>query len=180
MLEFRKITPEEYELVKNHVRTSYKLQDFEKVVADYEIILMIGKWKEILLVTNQMVKIFQEIKNYRNPYFMGVHLGDIKRNKFKISLEGITLIAHHIDDKSILSESGEKKVLYGRDLTKRDLYYIPKQIKTDDLSILINRNEEALALGKYLFNRKKIGTLGDKDKIIKNVIDKGWYLRRGK
>jgi len=178
-LEFRKITPEEYELVKNHVNASFTLQDFGKIVANYEIILMVGKWIEVLLVSNQMVKIFKELKNFRNPYFMGVYFGDIKRNKFKISLEGITFIAQYIDDKSILSESGEKKVLYGRDLTKSDLFYIPKQIKKDERSILINKKEEVLALGKYLFDRKKIGTLGDQEKIIKNVIDKGWYLRKG-
>ncbi|NVM56404.1 MAG: hypothetical protein HWN66_22085 [Candidatus Helarchaeota archaeon] len=180
MLKFQKITPGEYKLVKDQLVNSFKLQKFETIIAPFEIILAVGKWKEVLLVTDQLSRVFQEFKDYRNPYAMGIHFGDITRNKFRISLEGITLIAKHVEEKTILTDSGEKKVLYRRDLTKEDLQYIPPSIQKNDLSILTNENGEVLALGKYLINLDEIKTSSRNRKIVKNIIDKGWYLRKGK
>ncbi|MFX1295343.1 MAG: NIP7 N-terminal domain-related protein [Promethearchaeota archaeon] len=180
MLQFRQIKPNEYDLIQTHIINSFNLKDFESLVAPFEIIVGEGRWKEILLISEQMVKVFRNIKKYRNPYFMGIFFGDIKKNKFKISLEGITLISNYVEEKTVLTDSGEKKVLYGRNLTKQDLLHIPTRIKKNKLSILTNKNGEVLALGEYLVEREKINTLNGNTEIIKNIIDKGWYLRKGK
>ncbi|NVM29208.1 MAG: hypothetical protein HWN65_10250 [Candidatus Helarchaeota archaeon] len=92
----------------------------------------------------------------------------------------MTLIAKNVEEKTVLNESGEKKVLYQRDLNKEDVLRIPAHVKKGDLSILVNENEEALALGKYLYGRERISLLNDEQKILKNIKDKGWYLRKGK
>lgn len=169
----------EYKLVRKSVITSFKIQNFEKIIANYEIISMRGRWIEILLVSEDLLQIFQTLKNFRNPYFLGIHFGDLKGKKFKIGLEGITLIAKYVEEKSILTEKGEKKVLYGRDLRKKDLFDIPIYIKKDDLSILTNKDGDILGLGKYLFHREEIENLSENMMILKNIIDKGWYLRKG-
>lgn len=180
MLKFQKIGTDDYEIIKEQLVKSFNLKNFDSIIAPFEIILAIGNWKEVLLVTNDLLHVFEQLKKNRNPYTMGIHFGDITKKKFKISLEGMTLIAKNVEEKTVLNESGEKKVLYQRDLNKEDVLRIPAHVKKSDLSILVNENEEALALGKYLYGRERISLLNDEQKILKNIKDKGWYLRKGK
>ncbi len=180
MLEVREISPEEYGLVKDHLVHTFGLTNFEELLIPFKIFIVEGYWKELLLITDQMVKIFDDFKSYRKPYFMGIYFGDIKENHFKISLEGITFISEYVKEKTILTDFGEQRVLYGRDLTKQDVLSIPAQIKKNDFSIVINEKKEVLALGKYLFDEEDIHLLEKDGIILKNIIDKGWYLRKGK
>jgi ribosome biogenesis protein Nip4 len=180
LIEFRDIKDKEYDIIKNQISTAFDYEDFDKLIANFDLIIVVGNWKEVLLVPNQLTRIFQEFKKYRNPYFMGIYFGDLKRERFRISLEGITLLSDSVKEKTILTEAGERKILYGRDLSKQDLSYIPSNIQKNNFSILINENQEVLALGKYLFNKGEIETVENKRIILKNVKDKGWYLRKGK
>lgn len=180
MLQFREINDEEFNLIKETLGSSLKFKGFETITASFKIIVAEGDWKEILLVSDEIFKIFQTFKDFRNPYCMGIHFGDIAKNKFKISLEGITLISDYIEEKTVLSSFGEKRVLYGRNLTKKDLGSFPAQIQKDDMSILINEDGEVLALGKYFANREEIENSEGNEIILKNIMDKGWYLRKGK
>jgi 60S ribosome subunit biogenesis protein NIP7 len=180
MIQFREINSLERDLVRDRLKSSLKFEAFDDVIMPFRIIIAEGEWKEVLLISEAMHIVFFEFKEFRQPYFMGIHLGDIKKNNFKISLEGITLIANHIKEKTILSVSGEKRVLYGRDLSKDNLASIPAGIQENDKSILINENGEVLALGKYLFNRDQIEKSKGNQVVVKNIMDKGWYLRKGK
>lgn len=180
MLQFREINTEEYDVIKEQLISSLKFRDFERIITPFKIIVAEGNWKEILFVSDRMFKTFQDFKDFRNPYFMGFNFGDIAKGKFKISLEGITFISEYIEEKTILSSSGEKKVLYGRNLTKKDLRSFPSQIQKNDMSILINEDQEVLALGKYLVDKEEIENLEGNQIILKNIMDKGWYLRKGK
>lgn len=180
MIEYRAVTSEEYKIIKTQVTKSFNIKEFETIITPSEMIIGIGNWKEVFLVSNQLIGIFHEFKDYRNPYFIGIHFGDINRDKFRISLEGISLISEYVEEKTILNDSGEKKVIYGRDLSKQDIHYIPTHIQKDELSILINEKKEVLALGKYLFKKEEIELLNNTQKIIKNIIDIGWYLRKGR
>ena len=180
MIQFREINYNELQIIRDMLQQVFKIRDCAPLLAQREIIVGVGKWKDVLLVSDNLKKVFLELKEYRNPYFMGVHFGEIKNDAFKISLEGITLFAKYIKEKTILTESGEKRVLYGRDLTKLDIHYIPKKVQKNDLSVLVNDKEEVLALGKYLFNREEIQFIDNNQKIVKNIVDKGWYLRKGK
>ena len=178
-MEFRKISSEEFEFLRDSIKNTFNLQNFEEIVAPFNIIIVLGKWKEILLISDQLLRIFQEFKKVRAPYFMGIYFGDISRNKFKISLEGITFLSKYLDKQTILNDSGEKKVLYGRDLSKKDVKSIPYPLKKYEMSVLVNVHEEVIALGKYLYSGEIIREMDSTQKIIKNVIDKGWYLRKG-
>ena len=180
MLQFREINAEELNLIKDQLKSALHFEEFDTVINPFKIIIAEGEWKEVLLISEEMHKTFLEFKEFRKPYFMGNHLGDIKKNIFKISLEGITLISDYVKEKTVLSISGEKKVLYGRDLSKDNLASIPARIQENDKSILINKNGEVLALGKYLISREQIEKSKGNQVVLKNIMDKGWYLRKGK
>ncbi len=179
MLKFRPINLKEYNILRKHLSKAFGLRDIKDLFKDLELIVSVGKWIEIFLVSDQLSEVFRKIREFRNPYFMGVYFGEISREKFKISLEGVTFISDYVKDKTVLNEAGEKKVLYGRDLTKKDIFQMPETVHRNDFSILINQNREVLALGKYLYEGEKIKSLTN-NKILKNIIDKGWYLRKGK
>ena len=180
MLMFRRIAEQEFQLIKNSLIKFGNWRNFESMITPENLVIAEGKWKEVFIVSEHVLEVFELIRKIRNPYFLGLHLGDIKKRSFRISLEGITLISEYSEKKTVLTQSGEKKVLYGRDLNIADVRIVPKGIRKGDLSILINKEEEALALGKYLFKGDEMQKLDNKQKVIKNIVDKGWYLRKGK
>ncbi|MHA1129347.1 MAG: hypothetical protein ACTSQQ_00950 [Candidatus Helarchaeota archaeon] len=180
MIQFRKISSNELKLMTRQLKEAFNLRDLKSLWGNSDLIVSEGQWIEIFLVPAQLSKVFQQINTYRKPYFIGSHIGEISKRQFKISLEGITLISEHVGKKTVLNNKGEKIVLYGRDLSKDEVLQIPRNIQRNDLSILINEHREALALGKYLVDGDRINTVSKTQKIIKNVIDKGWYLRKGR
>lgn len=180
MLHYELISSEDYKLVLEQIKESFKIPHFEQIIKQYSIIVAEGRWKEVFLVSEEVLKLFLEIKKQRNPYCLGLHFGDISKNKFKISLEGLTFISKYLDVKTRLADSGEKKVIYGRNLAKRDVNNIVATVKKGDLLMLINHNKEVLGLGKCLYDRESIRRASQGDDIIQNIMDKGWYLRKGK
>ncbi|MHA1265153.1 MAG: hypothetical protein ACTSRS_07975 [Candidatus Helarchaeota archaeon] len=180
MLDFRLIQKDEWEIIQSQLQISFNLTGIQNLIDPDNLIISEGRWKEVFLVTSNLREIFNEIRNVRNPYLIGLYFGDISEGHFRISLAGITEIAKYVAYKTVLTDQGEKKVLYGRNLQKKDIAQMPSVVIKGNLSILINRKEDVLALGKYLFNRQEIEHLEMKTIIIKNIIDKGWYLRKGK
>ena len=119
-------------------------------------------------------EVLETLKNFdRNIYGAGISFGnfEIKRSgsenkiKFSISLEGMSLISKDIiKNYVIVNKKGETLFLYGRDVFKSSIL----EINGGGKVAVFNKNKELLGVGNY----------GGGD-IIKNIIDKGWYLRKG-
>lgn len=106
---------------------------------------------------NKKLNMFQDIFSVGNVF------GEIKR-KFRLSLEGFTLISPNIiNNYAIVNEKAEALFLYGRDIFKESII----EVKGFGRIAVFNKNREFLGIG--LFDGK----------IIKNIKDKGWYLREG-
>ncbi|ADG12793.1 Protein of unknown function UPF0113 [Methanocaldococcus infernus ME] len=96
-------------------------------------------------------------------YSIGNVFGEFRR-KFKLSLEGFTLLSNNIvNNYCIVNEKAESLFLYGRDIFKSSIL----EIKGSGRLAIFNKNREFLGVGYK-----------EKD-IIKNIKDKGWYLREG-
>jgi len=150
-LKFRKITKGEAEKVK------------EELSIPKSKVILIGEAerREVFITTKEVYKTLKKIN--KEPYTVGVIIGEFRRNKFFPNLEGAKFAKYK---KIYVNDKAEQLVLYGRDVFPNSIIKGEK-LKPKEKCIIVNKKGEILAIGKV-----------EKDKI-KNIIDRGWYLRKG-
>ena len=68
-----------------------------------------------------------------------------------------------------------------RDIYCKSIISIKKGISREDKVLVTNASNDYLGLGKILLPISDFGDPKKKDEVaIKNIIDLGWYLRKGK
>ncbi|HIP17608.1 MAG TPA: hypothetical protein EYG76_04870 [Methanothermococcus okinawensis] len=113
--------------------------------------------------------VLRYLKLFKRIYGAGILFGNFGKNKnkikFSISLEGMDLISKNIvKNYAIINKKGETLFLYGRDIFKSSILKLNGAGRIG----IFNENKEFLGIGNY-----------NKGEVIKNIIDKGWYLRKG-
>lgn len=145
---------------ERNVIQEYLLQ-FEVDINQLEGKLMrIGK--KVFLVDEKVfemaVRIEKEIK--AAPYCLGVEMGTLSRG-FEPSIELAEVISEFTDVKTVITEEGEKLFSYGRDVFVQNIV----KGKVEGERIVVNEENEVLGIGFF------------DSEMLKNVIDKGFYLR---
>lgn len=124
-----------------------------------------------------MPKDLKELKDKipLEPYSEGLPLGELKNNKFMPSIALLDLLSSYTDKKIIINAKGQTMFLYGKDV-------FGENIKNENdnnnnnvengLCLVLNEDHEVLGYGEL---RK--GKTGKKT-IIKNILDRGDFLRR--
>jgi|Deesub1362A_J573_1020465.scaffolds.fasta_scaffold00098_22 ribosome biogenesis protein Nip4 len=131
--------------------------------------LIISSGRKEVFATNKLtVKIIEKMN--KEPYCAGLFIGEIRKNRFELSLEGAYLFAPFANKKIIIDDKAEQLVLYGRDVFSNSIVSSPK-LKEGERCIILNKFGDALAIGEV-----KGGTQVS----IRNIKDRGWYLRRGR
>ena len=129
-------------------------------IINYEDLVLI---KEDIYLPNKEQKEFIKLGNIRG---VGTRIGQINKDKFTPSFQLIDLIK--TNKIIILNEKMEFLFLCGRDIFKQS---VEQKIHGEGLFIIQNKSKENLGIG--LIRNKE-------DKIIKNIIDRGFFLRREK
>jgi ribosome biogenesis protein Nip4 len=148
-------------------------------IAKLDIILAIGKRVELFLVSSMLMEIFIKIRAKRNPYCLGVYFGDILHDELLLSIEGATLCSPYTDRRIKVSPKGEQAVLYGRDIQQSYVQDFPSSMRKGQKVIIINGLGEVLALGNALVDGKEFYDVRENSPVAKNILDRGWYLRKG-
>ncbi|MBR9677755.1 MAG: hypothetical protein GOU97_00450 [Nanoarchaeota archaeon] len=139
-------------------------KDIEKVCQNKILLMQSGSRKEVFLLSKELYKTYEKLG--KNVYMTGFYMGEI-RKKFKVSIEfGEKLAQVNTTRRIWINRKGEQRFLYGRNINKE---YVTRkdEIKEDQKVLILNQNNDYLGLG--ILRRS-----GD----VKNVLDKGWYLRR--
>lgn len=132
----------------------------------YPNIIKIGN--KHYLVSDELLAAKEKIN--LTPKSIGVYLGEEKNKKFNASLALIDQLSKDSDRKVYITKKAEWLFLCGRDLFGES---IKKAQYSDPGFVLIqNMNDENLGLGEI------VKPLTSKGIVIKNIIDKGDYLRR--
>ncbi len=139
--------------------------DFERVLEDRVLLVAVGGRREVFLTNPSTFGVLEKLKV--NPYFTGLYIGEIRNEKFALGLEGGYLLAPSSRKRIVVGDSVEQLVLYGRDVFINSIREAYPGMKKGDRCLILNRRGEFLAVGKV------------EGKIIKNLIDRGWYLRKG-
>ena len=180
MIKFRYSTQEEHKLIQNAIDRLFGEKIADKLIQNKHLIIGEGKWKEIFLISDKMIKILEAIADKKQPYSLGMQIGELDKNKkFKLSLEAVFEIVKFTSHKIQLTAKGAQTILYGRNISFSQVDKICYNARKGDYVILLDENGFPIGLGKILHDLTKMQQ--DKFKIcIKNIMDLGWYLRKGK
>jgi ribosome biogenesis protein Nip4 len=149
---------------------------FRKITNSNKFVITEGNKIEYYLVSNQIFGTYKKLKEIRNPYHVGIYFGRIKKDEFAISLNGIQIINDLTTKKIQLNHKGEVKFIYGKNINDKHIQKIYADFKIEDLMIIVNSLGEPLGLGKAI---TRIKQKSNKNIRIKNMLDLGWYLRKG-
>ncbi len=117
--------------------------------------------KKVFLVDKEVLKKARDIgKMGKSPYALGVEIGVLSEG-FEPSLELAEIISKYTEEKTVINEEGEKLFSYGRDVFLQNIV----KGKEEGNRIVVNGRNEVLGFGYF------------DGKMLKNVIDKGFYLR---
>jgi ribosome biogenesis protein Nip4 len=163
MLEFRRLKKEDMEVLRGQF--SRFGTDLSTVMGDRVLIGSYGGRLEVFATTGDAHHTLEECK--KEPYTVGLYLGEIKRGRFLLGLEGAALLGPHTDKKVVVNKKAEQLVLYGRDVLHKSVLKLPPGLKPQEKCLMVNEDGEVLGIGRV-----------ERD-CIKNLLDRGWYLRRG-
>ncbi|PSN95972.1 hypothetical protein B9Q06_03965 [Candidatus Marsarchaeota G2 archaeon ECH_B_2] len=137
--------------------------------ANYTLLVHELSYREVYVFSDTMVlRVAEQLSVKRNVYFAGIFAGSFRRGRFRLGLD----LAEHLYRLGRLSSivevnyEEEQRFLYGRDLeglTPRE------NLSTSGTVVVVNGAGDVLGLGRY---DERSGRLA-------NLVDKGWYLRRG-
>jgi ribosome biogenesis protein Nip4 len=163
MLEFKPLTEEDAGILRN------LLSDFgaelSTVTEGRELIGSYGGRLEVFLTTKTTLQTLERCR--KRPYTAGLYLGEIKKGDFLLGLEGAALLGPHTYKKVVVNKKAEQLVLYGRDVLHKSVLKHPPDIGFNERCLIVNEQDEVLGIGRV-----------ERD-CIKNLADRGWYLRKG-
>ncbi|MBU7009335.1 MAG: hypothetical protein HXS46_01490 [Theionarchaea archaeon] len=118
--------------------------------------------RKVFLVDEKVFEMAVEIEKEMKaaPYALGVEMGTLSRG-FEPSIELADVISELTDVKTVITGEGEKLFSYGRDVFVQNI--VKGKVKGE--RIVVNEENEVLGIGFF------------DGEMLKNVIDKGFYLR---
>ena len=141
-----------------------------------------GEFPLIYLVSCENSTILEEKIKNENINTAGIYFGFIKKGIFHLSLEGAEFFLDEnlIPIQFILSvtNKGEKAILYGNPIIKRMIFNIPSDLQKDTILLVINESRKLIALARSEIDYSNYNLLNQGDLVAKNLVDKGYYLRK--
>ena len=141
----------------------WKMDEIDKFVSqftDKQIPNIEKIGKKYFLVNAEQKKMSEDVE--KKPFSMGVFLGE-QRHNFEASPAFVDMIAKLSDKKVFINKESEWLFLCGRDVFDKS---IVKRNVESGIVLVQNENDENLGFGKLSSNG------------VKNILDKGVYLRK--
>ncbi|MEA2070133.1 MAG: NIP7 N-terminal domain-related protein [Asgard group archaeon] len=179
MINFRKPTNDEKKIIIKELNYWVGRTHTKTFLEKFTLIIAEGNWKEALLVEKQTAqKLFKEDIE---PYTIGLGLGEFKKNNFLLGLPIGSFLVNKTTKKAIVSKKAEQLFLYQNNLYCQAFKTFPESINKNDKLLIINQNNDFLGIGKLIIEPFKVFSEEyRKDIAVINLIDLGWYLRKGK
>ncbi len=144
-------------------------------------VLAEGPRTEAYLASEAVRSSLERLWKVRMPYSLGLFAGGVQRGRLSPSLELVSYLTNVLPEGKIvfLNEQAEQPVLYGHDVLAGSIKRIERTVRKGELVALANSLREILALGMMLIDAQSVKHAARSRRVIRNLIDKGWYLRKG-
>ena len=182
---FRALKNSEFEFIKIALsQLSPKIVTYLQERSTLLYISISGNKNEnlIYLITENHKKALIHFQKNAKIISAGTYLGFIVRRQFFLSLEGAELLLGEklIPEQRIVQVNieGEKAILYGNPIEKKMILDFSSNLKKDSFILILNQLNELIALGNVELELENFKLFNERDILIKNLVDKGYYLRR--
>ena len=151
-----------------------KLKGISRLFRNKKVLIAEGKRKEIFLLSPELFETYQKIKSKKHPFSAGFFFGEYSSGNLKFSLEAVYEYAKFSDYHKIkINRKFEQKFLYGRNPGSDVVTSYDPGLSRGDTAVVCNALNEALGIGVITGELKS----KRKTRAIKNIMDRGWYLR---
>lgn len=157
-------------------RLGYNVILLERGNNVYEAFLVSSELKELLSIVKRI--------NIKNPFSIGLFVGTIVESEsnivFKVGLDLMEYLAQQLRRNIvIICDDAAKLFLYGRDILLNSIIGILPPISY--LTVVASKELEILGIAKPLVDLEAFIKESRRGNIValKNIVDKGWYLRKG-
>ena len=179
VITFRPLTDEE-KTIFHHSLSFWLLENqIQTLLNNYRFIVAEGRWRELFLTNQATLDILES--SQITPYSVGLGFGEFKKNELILSLGGASIISELTNKKAVVSHKGEQAFLFRRGILCRSVLSINDSLEINDRLIVANDKGDSLGIGRLVISRESIQNPENKKQTaIKNLMDLGWYLRKGK
>jgi len=136
----------------------------------------------VYLITDSLKENLKHFESTLKITSAGTYIGFMENGKFFLSLEGAEffltekLIPYQVLIK--VNEQGEKSILYGNPIEKKMISNIDGQLKKHSLVLILNQSSELISLGSLEVDPSMLDAMNEREIVVNNLVDKGYYLRR--
>lgn len=150
----------------------------------FNIFVKKGKPTMVFLVRHEDISLIKKIENKKIIEHSGIYLGFIKEKEFFLGLEGAEFLFLNLNNKYNLNlktititEQAAESFLYGNNIRPEEFTRSPKILNRKDVIFVLNPSSIFLGIG-YIFKYRV--TEYDEERIeLRNLVDYGYYIRRG-
>lgn len=178
---FRKLREEERNDLREALIFWIQADKANEILKNNKFFVGEGRWKE-LFITNNKVKGLLDKNKEISPYSIGLGFGEYRKDYGLIlSLSGASLIAKYSNRSIKVNEKAESLFLYRRNILCQSILEINNDLGIDEKVLVVNEHNEFLGIGKLKLSPLKVFLEKYEQQVaIKNLMDLGWYLRKGK
>ncbi|MBD3337540.1 MAG: hypothetical protein GF353_00435 [Candidatus Lokiarchaeota archaeon] len=188
--KFRKANAFELDLIWNGLQKLSLDIDSDIINQKFKLFVFLEKnnrkfrYPSVYLLSVELSELYDELSLETNIIAAGIYFGFIKKSIFRISIEGAEfLVTNNIIKEYqaiVVDKKAEKAILYGNNISKDMILSEFNDYDIRHLFLIYNQLGELIALGKFRDDLKKKQDLSNEEIIIRNYIDKGYYLRKEK
>ncbi len=149
------------------------------------LIICSALFAESYLISDKLMKAVTKLWGVsRNPYCAGIYLGRLRRSKpylipsAMLASAVFSKLGSYVNS-VVVSESGLKPFLYGKDILKASVIKTYPKIVSGNYTFVLGSDGYVYGVGIAEVSGEEVGGLKDLDLVVRNVFDVGWYLRGG-
>ena len=163
---------EEEQQIRNSLSMYLTDAAVDQMLSENQLVIGKGRRHEVFLISASLWEIFQKVQP-QHPYFLGIFLGELKEKSLQPSLHFLHRLSNdpRPSAKVIVLPKGEQQFLYGHSLGEDE--FQGEVLEESKKVVVMNGQEEGLGYGQLV--KTATGKLR-----LKNRLDLGWYLRRGR
>ncbi|NHK32218.1 MAG: hypothetical protein FK730_12750 [Asgard group archaeon] len=177
---FRDLTIDEKQLLKDSLSYWLNENQASAFYNENHFLIAEGRWREIFIITREILEFIQQ-NEMISPYSVGLGFGEFRNQMVYLSLSGASFIAHLTNKKAIISPEGEQPFLYQKHILVKSIVDCSHSCKINEKLIVTNQLGDFLGIGQLKVAVDKLKEENFADHIaIYNLMDLGWYLRKGK
>jgi ribosome biogenesis protein Nip4 len=184
-MNFRALKNSEFEFIQAAlIQISPRLVSYVQIRRSFLFTSISGKRNKnlVYMITENIKNIQKKLQKKVDLISAGTYLGFLRMQKFFLSLEGAEYFFKEklIPDQIIIrvSKEGEKSILYGNPIERRMILDNNYNVKKGSIVLILNQFNELVALGHAEVALNNLKSFKEREILISNLIDKGYYLRR--